>query len=281
MLSSRGDLHPAAQRQWADYICLKDNAVIQHICWARVERVIPLPNPSPHSVKGRRWTAFSSAAHVPEEDVERIFCEIAQHDGAERAIGDIVSDWMVSRDRPIVRRMIHPEFLQLLCSGACEHIPAWYDTTVKFRGQEIARGLGIEPEKIEMLSNLVPSLQPLPLSLNASLFANAAMRIRGHPVDKEGGAEPEHRVLEWLDRMAEQCEFGLEHLKRPPAIGFSKTSAYNFESLLQSLCIASMMKDDANLRHMICSVGELLGLPQGFLLKLLQGRVLQLCVVTG
>ena len=53
VLSSRGDLHQAAQRQWADYICLKDNAVIQHICWARVERVIPLPNPSPHSVKGR------------------------------------------------------------------------------------------------------------------------------------------------------------------------------------------------------------------------------------
>jgi hypothetical protein len=268
VVSSRGFLQQAEQRQWADYICLKDNAVLRHICWAQLHSVVVLQSPCPHTLKDRRWTAFSSVATVSEEDVDRIFSEIVEHDGAERAVGDIVSDW--TRDRPkdglqFVRRTVHPEFLQLLCAGACEHIPIWHDPNVKARGLEIARRLGIEPEQIQALSNPDDVVPPLPVSLCSSLFANAAARIRGHPEDEEGGAEPEHRVLEWLDKMAEQSQFGLEHLRRSQQVGISRTSPYNFECLLQALRIASMMKNDDKLMKMMVSVGEFLWLPQGFL----------------
>ena len=67
VVSSRGFLQQAEQRQWADYICLKDNAVLRHIFWAQVQSVVVLQSPCPHTLKDRRWTAFSSVRQFPKK----------------------------------------------------------------------------------------------------------------------------------------------------------------------------------------------------------------------
>ena len=116
--------------------------------------LVPLESPLPHGVRACGWIAFSHCVTVSEEELERILCEIVIYDGKERAIGDIVCSWCDTLDHPmeslrIIRRVIHPEFLQLLVAGACQHIPVWYNLTSNRRGKDIGKCLGITPEKIQ------------------------------------------------------------------------------------------------------------------------------------